>query len=359
VKLHIYNKTLDPSIWNENLTIKPEIREHLLKIAEDFYKSTGLTGEVQNILFLGSSANYNWTPTSDMDLHIVIDIASEKINEEYARKFMDSLSFKWNSDHDVEIKGHPVEVYLQDLREPNSNANQARKGTSIYSIFDDKWLVKPKREPPVIDAEKIRQKFKTIEAKADKLVDSKDIEKLKELMKSIRNYRDAGLYKDGEFSVENLVFKVLRRSGLLQKIKDTINTVYDNAMSLPENGNMQPSGDTPEFPIKEAIQGDNKIEYYILGFLTKDTLDETTMFVMEFWANKVMVYTAGFAIGTSHGKNPFITTALIAEKGNVNPEMKDRIVDIFDNIIGNLSFDTIKDTSYLHKKLLFEYTKGE
>ena len=51
-KLRVYNKTLDPSIW-DGKKLKPEIRETLLKIAEDFYNSTDLKGEIQNVLFLG------------------------------------------------------------------------------------------------------------------------------------------------------------------------------------------------------------------------------------------------------------------------------------------------------------------
>jgi len=259
MKLRIYNKTLDPNIWNENKTIKPEIRDNLLKIAEDFYNSTDLTGEIHDILFLGSSANYNWTPMSDIDLHVVIDIAEEKINEEYARKFMDSLGFKWNTEHDIEVKGHPVEVYLQDLREPNSNAKLSRPGAAIYSLFDGRWLQEPNKLKIKLDADKIRKKFRLIQEKVKRLVETSDIEKLKELMKSIRNYRNSGLASGGEFSVENLVFKALRRSGDLKKIKDTINTVYDKKVSIPEHGNMQPSTETT--PMNES---DNRL-YTLVG----------------------------------------------------------------------------------------------
>ena len=222
MKLRVYNKTLDPNIWNEDKTIKPEVRDSLLKIAEDFYNSTDITSDIQNILFLGSSANYNWTPSSDIDLHIVIDIAGEKIAEEYARKFMDGVAFKWNTEHDIEVKGHPVELYLQDVREPNSTPQQARPGAAIYSIFDDKWLLEPNPQNIKLDADKIRKKYQTLKKKIKTLVETEDIEQLKALMKSIRNYRNAGLAEGGEFSVENLVFKALRHSGDLGNIKDTI-----------------------------------------------------------------------------------------------------------------------------------------
>ena len=256
MKLRVYNKTLDPNIWDDK-TLKPEVKEALLKIAEDFYNSTDLTGDIHNILFLGSSANYNWTPTSDIDVHVVIDIAEEKINEEYARKFMDGLAAKWNTEHDIEVKGHPVEVYLQDLREPNSTPQQARAGAAIYSIYDDKWLLEPNPQNIKLDTDKIRKKFHSIKKKIDELIQTEDFEKMKGLMKSIRNYRDAGLAEGGEFSVENIVFKALRHSGDLTKLKDTINKIYDRKRSLPEEGNILPHKKTE--PLNEVIQKDEVV----------------------------------------------------------------------------------------------------
>jgi len=250
VKFRVYNKILDPNLW-KGKKLKPEVRESLLKVAEDFYNSTDLKGEIHNILLLGSSANYNWTPVSDIDVHVVIDIAEEKINEEYARKFMDGLAFKWNTEHDIEVKGHPVEMYIQDIREPNSSPQQARPGASIYSLYDGKWLLEPNPQNIKLDSDKIRKKFQLINKKIETLIQTENIEQLKSLMKSIRNYRNAGLAKSGEFSVENIVFKALRHSGDLKKMKDTINTIYDRKTSLPEMGNIIPNKKTPSNNLNE------------------------------------------------------------------------------------------------------------
>ena len=268
MKLRVYNDTLDPNIWNEDKSLKSDVKDALLKISEDFYNSTDLTGDIQNILFLGSVANYNYTPSSDIDLHIVIDISSEKINDEYTRAFMDGLSLKWNTDHDIEIKGHPVEVYIQDVRDPNSTVQQARPNVAIYSIFDDKWMIEPNKLKIDLDAEKIREKYQTLKEKIKNLVETEDIEKLKDLMKSIRNYRDAGLSKGGEFSVENLVFKALRHTGELKTMKNAINTIYDKKVSLPEDGNIQPDKKTE--PLKENLVDKNSGLF--LGFIKRDNL---------------------------------------------------------------------------------------
>ena len=266
MKLRIYNNTLDPNLWNDK-SLKPEVKDALLKIAEDFYNSTDLTGDIHNILFLGSSANYNWSPMSDLDLHIVIDIAAEKINEEYARKFMDGLACQWNTKHDIEIKGHPVEVYLQDVREPNSTPQLARPGAAIYSVYDDKWLLEPNPHNVQLDADKIRKKFYQLKDRIKDLIETENIDKLKSLMKSISNYRDAGLEKGGEFSVENLVFKALRKSGDLEKLKETITTLYDREASLPENGNIQPNKKTE--PLNELLDKNSNL---YLGFIRRDNL---------------------------------------------------------------------------------------
>ena len=253
MKLRIYNDTLDPDLWKDDKTLNPEIRDALLKVAEDFYNSTELKGDIHNILFIGSSANYNWSPSSDMDLHIVIDIVEENINKEHARKFMDGLSYKWNTEHDIEIKGHPVEVYLQDLAEPNSTADQSREGTAIYSLVDDKWVLEPNRENIKINAEKLRRKYQQVKKQIKELIETEDVDKLKSLMKSIRNYRNSGLLKGGEFSIENLVFKALRHSGDLEKLKYAINVIYDKKASLPEDGNIQPDKKTE--PLNEVGEG--------------------------------------------------------------------------------------------------------
>jgi hypothetical protein len=56
-----------------------------------------------------------------------------------------------------------------------------------------------------------------------------NIQKLKEKLK---DYRKSGLEKEGEYSYENLVFKYLRRSGLLEKLYDTVNRQTDKELSV-------------------------------------------------------------------------------------------------------------------------------
>ena len=53
---------LDREIWNEKDQLKPEIRDKLLEIANDFWENQDLDRvEIKDIIFTGSLANYNWS----------------------------------------------------------------------------------------------------------------------------------------------------------------------------------------------------------------------------------------------------------------------------------------------------------
>ena len=69
------------------------------------------------------------------------------------------------------------------------------------------------QDEPLDDAKKLIQKYK------DK----------------IKKYRTCGLEKDGEYSDENLVFKVLRRNGYMQKLFDFENEYTDKKLSIKES----------------------------------------------------------------------------------------------------------------------------
>ena len=48
----------------------------------------------------------------------------------------------------------------------------------------------------------------------------------------LKKYRSSGLEKEGEFSYENLVFKVLRRNGYIDKLFDFKNKLMDKELSI-------------------------------------------------------------------------------------------------------------------------------
>ena len=130
------------------------------------------------------------------------------------------------------MSDYEVEIYFQDTNEPHLS-------TGIYSIQNDEWLTEPKPVAASIDYANIEKKATDIsdritdiqrmldDGEEDKVLDSIDRLKAK-----IRNMRKTGLEGAGQFSVENLAFKVLRRSEELKRLSDLKVKAYDSMMTV-------------------------------------------------------------------------------------------------------------------------------
>lgn len=227
MKARIYNDTLNPNIWNADNTIKPEIRDALLKVAQDFYAESELTVPIQDIYMLGSAANYNWGPSSDIDVHVLIDFNKLSMQRELVKKMVDSIKSNWNKNHNIQIKNHRVELYIQDVTETN-------RAMGIYSILNNRWIKFPLKVNLNLDKNLIQKKYNDMVIQIKNAIKSNNLEDLKRVLKSVYDMRESGLSKGGEFSHENIVFKLLRTRNHLDNLKTAVNNVYDAKLSLKE-----------------------------------------------------------------------------------------------------------------------------
>tara|TARA_R110000824_G_scaffold155151_2_gene327394 strand:+ start:216 stop:848 length:633 start_codon:yes stop_codon:yes gene_type:complete len=206
----------------------PEFREALLKIANAFIDYLGVSIDVADITMTGSYANYNYTVFSDIDLHILVDMKSFDADGDLVKEFFNAKKSFWNNRHDIELKDIEVELYPQDTNEPHTSSG-------VYSVFDDKWLVKPKKFKSGIDisniekgAKKVAKEINSILKDSIKNASTDDIVKM---IKKLKKMRSSGLEKAGELADENIIYKVLRSQGLLQKLFDTMNDIEDKSLS--------------------------------------------------------------------------------------------------------------------------------
>ena len=225
--------TFDPEIWDGE-TLNPEVRAGLLKIAKDFLIDLPFDLEPKDITLTGSLANYNWSKYSDIDLHIVLDFTTVDENADLVRELFSNLQTNWNTRHDIYMKGYEVEIYFQDSNEPHLS-------TGIYSIQNDDWLVKPEPEAVSIDYANVEKKAGDIVGRIDhiqKMMADEEgdavLDAIDRLKAKIRNMRKTGLEGAGQYSVENLAFKVLRRSEELKRLSDLKVQAYDSLMTIPE-----------------------------------------------------------------------------------------------------------------------------
>ena len=222
------HQELNPDLWQGD-ALKSNVKDQLLLIAKDFYDTLKIKEAPEDITITGSSANYNYTPTSDIDLHLLVNFANVTCDEEITRDYLLAKKSLWNDKHDITIFGREVEVYVQDTNEPHVS-------TGVYSILRDTWVEHPEQ----IDAESINLDEVLYKKKLAEYVDviEHNIKKntnhnyLKKLRGKISKMRRDGLAAEGQFSVENLVFKKLRSMGYLDKLAQLETDAYDASMSL-------------------------------------------------------------------------------------------------------------------------------
>jgi hypothetical protein len=213
-----------------------EVREQLLQIAQDFYENIEMPADVVDIAFCGSLCNYNWSEKySDFDLHVIIDFKDIDDNYELVEKACDYAKKVWNAQHDIKIKGYEVEIAIQDSKDLNKAIDGGRMG-GVFSLLNNKWIKQPERADFEPDEKLISEKAKTIMMTVDDIEEESEEdkyeafeEKISKVWKKIKNYRQSGLESEsGEYSVGNLVFKLLRRNGYIEKIMDMKRKLYDN-----------------------------------------------------------------------------------------------------------------------------------
>lgn len=231
---NLLSKTsLPEDLWNRNQQLNPEILHAALKIAQEYFEDLNLDPniKIKDITLTGSLASYNWSDVSDFDLHILIDFNSLK-NRELVEDYLRQKSRIWNILHKILFKGYEVEIYVQDVNEPHYSAG-------VYSLMNNRWLQRPIAGKMNIDYQTVREKASKIMDEIDDAYDifaEKDYLQAKQagdaIMERLKRYRRAGLESGGIYSVENLVFKVLRRNDYLEKLNNIRTDSYDALMGV-------------------------------------------------------------------------------------------------------------------------------
>jgi hypothetical protein len=221
-----FHNQLNPGLWDQKEHLQPEVREALLRIADDFREFLGVQDlQVKDITISGSNAAYTYTPHSDIDLHLVVDIP--ELYDPIYRELFNAKKYEYNDRQNIRVRDADVELYVQ----PSDDTHHSQ---GIYSIKDNQWIQVPRRRKATVDDLAVRHKYEDLVARIDQSIKDSNNESAAALMKKIRNMRQTGLDQHGEFGAENLAFKMLRSQGYLKKLSDAVAAAKDRELSLKE-----------------------------------------------------------------------------------------------------------------------------
>lgn len=222
----IFHDELNPKLF-ENNRLRPEVREGLLKIAKHFEEFIGVKLDIVDITISGSNAAFSYTEYSDIDLHLVVQVPNEP---EY-KELLDAKKNVYNAKHDIKVRGIDVELYAQDVE-------QEHHSLGIYSVLKNTWTSRPEKVTVKIDSGDVKDKYKNYKDRIEVVLKDSELDVAKAAWDDLKRMRKAGLEKNGEFSTENIVYKMLRNQGWIERLQDHITDLQDQQLSIEQRAGL-------------------------------------------------------------------------------------------------------------------------
>ena len=132
------HEVLNPKLWGEDEELLPEVKVGIEKIVNQFVeelKENEVELKVLDTILVGSNASYNYTPDSDLDVHIIADTSIIPCEYGLLSIIYNMARSQFNSKYDVTIHDVPIELYVEDMK-TSANSN------GIYSLKSG-WIKKP------------------------------------------------------------------------------------------------------------------------------------------------------------------------------------------------------------------------
>ena len=215
---------LNPALWDGD-ALKPDVEHTLLKIAKAYWKFLSIDTPIADIVISGSQANFNYSKHSDIDLHLIVSYANVQCDMAVDELF-DTKRKLWKEQHNIDIHGIPVEVYVEDTAKPAVTAS--------YSLLKNTWVNPPEHKQAEASSDRIQRLCKAWMKLIIEAIKSKDLEQLDQAKELLWTYRKKGLAIEGEMGVPNLVFKTLRNAGITEMLLIAIRKINDRKLSLED-----------------------------------------------------------------------------------------------------------------------------
>jgi len=216
--------TLNPKLFGDDNKLLPEVRQKLIEIVKYFEDFIQVPIAICDVQLVGSNVSYNYTSTSDLDVHLIANFESLDHDSELLQAIYDMKKHEFNQLHDIKIKGIEVELYIQDVKS-NITSN------GIYSLCDNEWVKEPKplKSATKHNTDKERDKWRDIIKQA---IASNNYDTISQTINTLYLIRHNSIAVEGEYGKGNQLFKDIRSEGLLRRLKDAAYVAKSKQLSM-------------------------------------------------------------------------------------------------------------------------------
>ena len=228
------NDTLNPKLYDlSTKKLYPDVRDKILDIVKEFKDYTEFDYKILDVRIVGSNAAYNYTDTSDIDVHLVVNFGTICLNKDITQLLFQAEKSSFNDRYDIKIKGLEAEIYVEDVL-------TSAVSNGIYSVLQDCWIKYPKKiDETKVKIPDISDLYTYYLSICNNIIEDYKYgtgnltsEKVSDMIDTIYMLRKNSLAKDGEFGKGNLVFKELRKNGIIQQLNNIKDKLKSNELSL-------------------------------------------------------------------------------------------------------------------------------
>jgi len=220
--MEIHN-TLNQKLFTDD-KLKPEVRDRIKEIVDAFVDGLAIKPKVLDIQLVGSNVSYNYTPYSDLDVHIVTNFETICPDVSIVQALYNAEKAQFNKNHDITLKGINVELYVEDV-----GAGTASNG--VYSVLEDDWIKYPQKLGSVPEYDLSRE-VSIWSEKIKNALENGTKDEVSDLIDRLYMVRKNSILVDGEYGRGNQLFKEIRNIGLLDELKEKSHELLSHELSL-------------------------------------------------------------------------------------------------------------------------------
>lgn len=229
----IYNTKLDSCIWCPDGQMNKLASNALQLVAWNYIRYLQHIGfplpdnMIHDIFVHGSTSNYYYDDTSDIDICIVADLSKmrETFNGVDIYVLLKSALGSWLRNYRIRICGRGVDIEVADVNNPRYAENVYKVG-SAYSLARDSWI----RRPQLLKDDEVRTirraarvKYREIRRMYHKICHDKMapdfIETFLARLTHERKESYAGNFMQ-PITAETMAFRMARRCGILRDLRE-------------------------------------------------------------------------------------------------------------------------------------------
>lgn len=227
-----YHAHLDGRLWNRAGQLDMLVSNALQMVAWNYIVFLQRQGfpltdaNIVDIFIHGSSTNYYYDKSSDIDICIVADMTAihAALSGVQYKPLIKGFLHQWHGLHRVSICGRGVDIELVDAATPTYGPGMYKVG-GAYSLTQDKWMRYPKKLSKV-DCAAVRRRatqiFKTWRAEYRLLLrGAPDLVLVDRFLDRLNQVRVDCFVANPLSCVtaETMAFRMFRRAGMLHRLR--------------------------------------------------------------------------------------------------------------------------------------------